>query len=203
MISSQLSRLPRLPWSASRTMSTTPLATTRPANWKTLAPSPLPGPTFGGQSSLPRLPVPSLSETLAKFKETLKPIAWSEQEYIEAVEAVDHFGASPYARELQDRLQRRSEEPGRLHWLEEWWDDGGYLGYRDSVSILPASFVVNDAYAAMRLRLSSTSLISVRKTAVQFRSPFRTHPVQMASMTTPQACHRRPSIVQPRLCAPL
>ena len=120
-------------------MSSSSFAATRPANWKTLAPAPFPGPTFGGQSSLPRLPVPSLSETLAKFKETLKPIAWSDQEYADTIKAVDQFGASAYARELQDRLQRRNEEPGRLHWLEEWWDDGGYLGYRDSVSTLPVS----------------------------------------------------------------
>ncbi len=81
--------------------------------------------------------MPPLSETLAKFKETLKPIAWSDQEYADAVKAVDQFGRSEYAHELQNRLQRHSSEPGRLHWLEEWWDDGGYLGYRDSVSILP------------------------------------------------------------------
>ncbi|KAI1791832.1 carnitine acetyl transferase [Ganoderma leucocontextum] len=116
-------------------MSTTPFSTTRPANWKALAPSPFPGPTWAGQSSLPRLPVPSLSETLTKLKETLKPIAWSDQEYANAVKAVDQFGASAYARELQGRLQRHSEEPNRLHWLEEWWDDGGYLGYRDSVVV--------------------------------------------------------------------
>ena len=135
MIPVRLPRLPRLAWSASRTMSTIPFCTTRPANWKTLAPSPLPGPTFAAQSSLPRLPVPALSETLTKLKETLKPVAWSEQEYVDVVKALDEFGSSAYARELQDRLQKRSEEPGRVHWLEEWWDDLAYLGYRDSVSM--------------------------------------------------------------------
>ncbi|TBU36809.1 carnitine acetyl transferase [Dichomitus squalens] len=116
-------------------MSTTPFSTTRPANWKALAPPPLPGPTFAAQANLPRLPVPALSETLTKLKETLKPIAWSEQEYADAVKAVDEFGSSPYARELQDRLQKRSQEPGRVHWLEEWWDDLAYMGYRDSVVV--------------------------------------------------------------------
>ena len=54
---------------------------------------------------------------------------------MDAVKALDEFGSSAYARELQDRLQKRSEEPGRVHWLEEWWDDLAYLGYRDSVSM--------------------------------------------------------------------
>ena len=136
MIPSKLPRLPRIAWSAARTMSSssTPFSTTRPANWKTLAPPPLPGPTFAAQSTLPRLPVPPLAETVGKLKESLKPVAWSEQEYADAVKAVDQFASSDYARELQRRLQQRSEEPGRPHWLEEWWDDIAYLGYRDSVS---------------------------------------------------------------------
>ncbi|KAI0730695.1 carnitine acetyl transferase [Earliella scabrosa] len=116
-------------------MSSSAFSTTRPANWKTLAPPPLSGPTFAGQSTLPRLPVPALAETVSKLKESLKPIAWSEQEYADAVKAVDQFASSEYARELQDRLQKRSDEPGRLHWLEEWWDDGAYMGYRDSVVV--------------------------------------------------------------------
>lgn len=126
-------------------MSTTTFSKTRPANWKSLAPPPLSGATFAGQSTLPRLPVPALSETVEKFKETLKPIAWTAEEYADAIRAVDQFASSEYARELQGRLQKRSEEPGRLHWLEEWWDDGGYLGYRDSVSAsfprVPASLI--------------------------------------------------------------
>ena len=136
MIPSKLPRLPRIAWSAARTMSSssTPFSTTRPANWKTLAPPPLPGPTFAAQSTLPRLPVPTLAETVGKLKESLRPVAWSEQEYADAVNAVDQFASSDYARELQRRLQQRSEEPGRPHWLEEWWDDIAYLGYRDSVS---------------------------------------------------------------------
>ncbi|TFK85669.1 carnitine acetyl transferase [Polyporus arcularius HHB13444] len=116
-------------------MSSTPFSTTRPANWKTLAPPPLSGPTFAAQSTLPRLPAPALEETVGKLKESLRPIAWSEKEYADAVQAVDQFASSDYARLLQDRLQKRSEEPGRLHWLEEWWDDIAYLGYRDSIVI--------------------------------------------------------------------
>ncbi|KAI0352129.1 carnitine acetyl transferase [Trametes cingulata] len=129
------SRLPRISWSASRSMSSLAFAHTRPPHWKQLAPPPLPGPTFAAQSSLPRLPVPALVETLAKLKDSLRPIAWSDSEYAEAVKAVDQFAQSEYAHELQRRLQQRAAEPDRLHWLEEWWDDWSYMGFRESVVI--------------------------------------------------------------------
>ena len=115
-------------------MSSSPFPTARPANWKSLAPPPRPGPAFAGQAALPRLPVPALADTTLKLKESLQPIAWSAQELEDAARTVDAFAASDFARELQDRLVKRSEEPGRLHWLEEWWDDLAYMGYRDSVS---------------------------------------------------------------------
>ena len=112
-----------------------PFGTTRPANWKSLAPPPRTGPTFAGQAALPRLPVPALADTAARLKDSLRPIAWSAEEYDAAARAVDAFAGSEFARELQARLVKRSEEPGRVHWLEEWWDDLAYMGYRDSVSI--------------------------------------------------------------------
>ena len=107
--------------------------TVRPPRWKEGAPSPLPGPTFAAQSSLPKLPVPELSDTLTKLKESLKPIAWTDHEYQEVVRKIDEFGEKK-GPELQKRLLARAQEPGRLHWFEEWWDDLAYLGYRDSVS---------------------------------------------------------------------
>ena len=103
----------------------------RPANWKEAAPAPMPGPTFAAQSSLPRLPVPELSDTLAKLKDSLKPIAWNEEEYARAVKCIDEFAAG-MGPKLQEKLVARAKE--REHWLEEWWDDLAYLGYRDSVS---------------------------------------------------------------------
>jgi carnitine O-acetyltransferase len=37
-------------------------------------------------------------------------------------------------------LQRRLEELAQYkpHWLEDWWDDGAYLSYRDSVRRSPS-----------------------------------------------------------------
>ncbi|PPQ91497.1 hypothetical protein CVT25_013754 [Psilocybe cyanescens] len=105
----------------------------RPVDWKADAPEPVPGTlTFGAQSTLPQLPVPDLQNTLERLKESLRPIAWSDAEYASVVQKIDNFGQGK-GPELHKRLLRRTEE--RKHWLEEWWDDAGYLGYRDSVVI--------------------------------------------------------------------
>ncbi|RXW23999.1 hypothetical protein EST38_g1878 [Candolleomyces aberdarensis] len=105
----------------------------RPSNWKEQAPEPLPGTlTFGSQSTLPKLPVPKLEDTLGQFKESLKPIAWTEEEFRTAAQKIDEFGAGK-GKELHERLLKHDQ--GTKHWLENWWDDGGYLGYRDSVVV--------------------------------------------------------------------
>lgn len=109
----------------------------RPPNWKALAPAPLPGVTFAAQSDLPKLPVPELSDTLVKLKETLRPFARNESQYAETVKLVDEFehGLGP---QLQDRLVKRKDQT--QHWLEEWWDDDAYLKYRDSVRYSVTNF---------------------------------------------------------------
>lgn len=104
----------------------------RPIHWKASAPKALPGTlTFGHQRKLPRLPVPKLEDTFSRLKESLRPIAWSESEYDAVASKIDEF-AKTKAPELQGRLLARAEKTP--HWLEEWWDDAAYLGYRDSVS---------------------------------------------------------------------
>ena len=108
----------------------------RPLNWKARAPFPPMGNiTYAQQDSLPTLPVPTLESTLQKLKASLEPLAKSEAEYHATVKKIDAFalGAGPA---LQKRLEARSAEPGREHWLEEWWDDLAYMGYRQPVSLL-------------------------------------------------------------------
>lgn len=103
----------------------------RPLHWKAAAPEPLPSTlTFAAQRDLPKLPVPTLEDTVVRLKESLKPIAWSEAEYSTVSKKIDQFAANK-GPELQARLLQRASE--RPHWLEEWWDDSGYMGYRDSV----------------------------------------------------------------------
>lgn len=116
-----------------RNMSSTILRPIRPSDWKSTAPEPCPGTvTFAAQPVLPRLPVPDLKQTLDRLRESLKPIAWSDAEYSSVLRKIDTF-ANDHGPQLQQRLLNRARE--RQHWLEEWWDNIGYLGYRDSVHL--------------------------------------------------------------------
>ncbi|KAH9479541.1 Carnitine O-acetyltransferase, mitochondrial [Psilocybe cubensis] len=130
----------------------------RPVEWKTEAPEPLPGTTtFAAQSTLPRLPVPDLQNTLARLKESLKPIAWSEAEYASVVKKIDNFGQGK-GPELHERLLKHAGE--REHWLEEWWDDAAYLdgfdkspnNQRKEVTNHPAARAAGIARATMIFR---------------------------------------------------
>jgi carnitine O-acetyltransferase len=112
----------------------------RPAGWKSAAPEPLPGSvTFAAQPNLPRFPVPDLKRTLNRLKVSLKPIAWSDSEYFSVLRKIDAF-ANDQGLQLQQRLLNRASQ--RPHWLEEWWDDVQYLGYRGSVHLHIYSHVV-------------------------------------------------------------
>lgn len=118
----------------------------RPADWKSAAPSPPAGTsTFAAQSSLPKLPVLPLAPTLERLKATLVPIAHTPAELADAHRKIDAF-ANGIGPELQQRLEERALY--KPHWLEEWWDDGGYLSYRDSVGRSP--FLGNIAYRHTR-----------------------------------------------------
>lgn len=91
--------------------------------------------TFLNNSHLPRLPVPSLEETCAKYLKTLRPIV-SEEAYETSVKAVKKFlEPNSFGRVLQERLLQRAEEKKQTSWLIDWWNDYAYLGYRDSVVI--------------------------------------------------------------------
>ena len=103
----------------------------RPQNWKALAP---PIPNFNHQSStLPRLPLPPLETTLQRLKDSLRPLARSTEEFASVCRKIDDFGRAdgPGPILQQILLQRKNEADS---WLEEWWDDFAFLGWRSCVS---------------------------------------------------------------------
>jgi Choline/Carnitine o-acyltransferase len=123
--------------------------TSRPTDWKSAAPSPPAGSTtFAAQSTLPKLPVLPLVPTLERLKDTLVPIAHSQAELADAQRKIDEFAAG-IGPELQRRLEVHAQY--KPHWLEQWWDDGAYLSYRDSVcrSLLPGVLIAHRRHQPM------------------------------------------------------
>ncbi|KAF8514213.1 acyltransferase ChoActase/COT/CPT [Hysterangium stoloniferum] len=100
------------------------------------------GPMLRFEKSLPRLPVPTLSSTAAKYLETVKPHV-TPAAYEKTKEAVDEFISSDHGKELQQRLMARAAEPDRLSWLSDWWNDAAYMAYRDPVVVFVSYFYVH------------------------------------------------------------
>ncbi|KAI0008571.1 acyltransferase ChoActase/COT/CPT [Xylariaceae sp. FL0662B] len=91
------------------------------------------GPMLRFQDSLPRLPVPTLEETAARYVKSLHPLL-SPAEYAESKKAVEEFiKPGGVGRKLQEKLIVKREDPNTKNWIYEWWNDTAYLGYRDPV----------------------------------------------------------------------
>ncbi|KAI8820719.1 acyltransferase ChoActase/COT/CPT [Fimicolochytrium jonesii] len=90
--------------------------------------------TFSLQETLPRLPIPPLEETAARYLQTLVPILTPE-EYKKS-EAIVHDFIKPggLGHDLQTRLREHDRrEPNS--WLERWWLSLAYHGWREAVMI--------------------------------------------------------------------
>ncbi|KAF8073434.1 acyltransferase ChoActase/COT/CPT [Lyophyllum atratum] len=93
------------------------------------------------QASLPSLPVPPLSSTLAKYIETVQPLLTPAQ-FAHTKSTAEAFLASPFAATLQKRLEDRAAEVGD-NWLSDWWNDAAYMGYRDPVVVFVSYYFVH------------------------------------------------------------
>lgn len=94
------------------------------------------------QASLPRLPVPELASTCAKYLESVEPLL-APAALARTQAAVADFLASPLAAELQRRLLARAADPDTPNWLSEWWNAAAYMGYRDPVVVFVSYFFVH------------------------------------------------------------
>ncbi|XP_065885479.1 carnitine O-acetyltransferase-like isoform X2 [Dysidea avara] len=83
------------------------------------------------QSSLPKLPVPPLQQTLQKYLKAMRPLV-NDSEYQKTLMVVEEFG-KPNG--VGEKLQRKLEERAKSHdnWLNDWWLHAAYLWYRESV----------------------------------------------------------------------
>jgi carnitine O-acetyltransferase len=90
------------------------------------------------QPYLPRLPVPSLEETIATFLPTALPLAETPEEAESLKEACQKFLTQ--AAPLQERLLRRRQEFHDSSWLQKLWNQLGYLQVRDPNALLCSYF---------------------------------------------------------------
>ncbi|KAJ2084171.1 Carnitine O-acetyltransferase mitochondrial [Coemansia sp. RSA 988] len=90
------------------------------------------GALFACQERLPRLPVPELDATLSKYARSLEPLL-PPDELAHSKSLIEEFRRSTQGRELQQRLECRAADPNCANWLEDWWNNLSYMGYRDPV----------------------------------------------------------------------
>ncbi|KAI1756955.1 acyltransferase ChoActase/COT/CPT [Xylaria castorea] len=91
------------------------------------------GPMLRFQESLPRLPVPTLEETAARYVKSIHPLL-SPVEFAASKKAVDEFiKPGGIGEKLQNKLIAKREDPKTKNWIYEWWNDAAYLSYRDPV----------------------------------------------------------------------
>lgn len=75
-----------------------------------------PGITFAAQDKLPKLPIPDLDHSMAKYLSSLKPLQTS-REHAETQQAVDEFLKSE-GPELQERLKKYAT--GKTSYIEQF-----------------------------------------------------------------------------------
>ncbi|CCM04923.1 uncharacterized protein FIBRA_07120 [Fibroporia radiculosa] len=100
------------------------------------------GPMLRFEASLPRLPIPPLSSTAAKYLESVQPHLTPAQ-FSATQSAVKAFLDSELSNVLQARLEERARDPNMKNWLADWWNDAAYMGYRDPVVVYVSYFYVH------------------------------------------------------------
>jgi carnitine O-acetyltransferase len=92
------------------------------------------------ENSLPKLPVPSLAETAAKYLKSVHPLL-SPSEFQRTENAIKEFvKPGGIGEKLQTKLVKRAQDPECKNWLAEWWDAGAYMEYRDPVVMFVSYF---------------------------------------------------------------
>ncbi|KAJ3038037.1 Carnitine O-acetyltransferase mitochondrial [Rhizophlyctis rosea] len=122
--------------------------------------------TYMHQSSLPKLPVPPLEETLPRYLQTVRPLV-DDARYEQTKQAVTDF-ARPggMGEELQRRLLER-QATKETSWLIDWWNDYAYMSYREPTVInVNYFFVFKDD---KRRRDPSARAASIITAALEFR----------------------------------
>ncbi|KAF4109723.1 carnitine O-acetyltransferase-like [Onychostoma macrolepis] len=92
------------------------------------------------QESLPKLPVPPLKQTCARYLASLEPLI-SEEEKAHTRELMDEFlRPGGVGERLQKSLERRARKTD--NWLSDWWMQSAYLDSRMPVAMYTSPGVV-------------------------------------------------------------
>jgi carnitine O-acetyltransferase len=89
--------------------------------------------TYECQQLLPRLPVPSFSDTCTRYLKSVQPFLNSKQ-YERTEKIVQDFLVSESGQHLQHLLLNKAAKAS-TSWLEQWWNDLAYLTVRDPILI--------------------------------------------------------------------
>jgi carnitine O-acetyltransferase len=100
--------------------------------------------TFDNEAALPRVPLPGIAATCARFIEWCAPLL-DPDELTATEKATAAFEADPDVHELHAALALYDSSDGTRSWLDEFWRDR-YLGRRDRIALnANFFFLFNDA----------------------------------------------------------
>lgn len=92
------------------------------------------GPLYEHQTTLPRLPVLQVKDTIYKFLPTAAPLADTPADVDNLTQQAQCFQTQ--SEHLQEQLLERASSDYRdSSWLQHWWNTLGYLSVRDSVVV--------------------------------------------------------------------
>ncbi|RUS69518.1 hypothetical protein EGW08_022718 [Elysia chlorotica] len=112
------------------------------------------GRTFSVQTSLPRLPVPALEQTLNRYLDTCRPLL-DDQQFKTTSELVQKFKEKE-GPELQKLLEERATK--HTNWLSDWWKSVAYLDSRLPVVVVnPGFYMPRQSYRGKQEQIDFTA----------------------------------------------
>ncbi|PVU98865.1 hypothetical protein BB559_001215 [Furculomyces boomerangus] len=110
---------------------------------------------------LPKLPVPSMEQSVEKLIKTVKPL-FNGPEFDVFMKKVDDFmdPERSIGRILHKRLEDRANDPNIVSWVEEWWNEAAYFTNRQSIC-----FHVNYYFGFRRIQTPDNSIPKQAKLA--------------------------------------
>jgi carnitine O-acetyltransferase len=154
------------------------------------------------EESLPRLPVPTLEETSARYLKSVHPLL-SDSEFQTTTKAVQEFiKPGGIGSKLQEKLIARREDPKHKNWIYDWWNEAAYLAYRDPVVPYVSYFYSHRddrrrRDPAKRAAAISTAVLEFRKQVIEGTLEpeyMKKLPISMDSYKYMFNCSRVPAI---------